>query len=91
MGNRNIDVGRTSPTRKTGKPIVGQMKAAGRSEAGTASQMQAGQSNCGAMSQQGSFTYQGNVSSPQQLLRLVGCSDPTARIESQTRGTPKRR
>jgi hypothetical protein len=91
VGNGNIDVGSTSPTRKTGKPIVEQMKGSGRSEAGNPKQMQAGQSNCGAMSQQGSFSYHGNVSSPQQLVHLVGCRDPKVRVESWTRPAPQRR
>jgi hypothetical protein len=95
VGNGNIDVGSTSPTRKTGKPIVEQMKGSGRSEAGNPKQMQAGQPNCGAMSQQGSFSYHGNVSSPQQLLHLVGCRDPKARVEPRvepwTRPAPQRR
>ena len=82
MGNGNIDVGNDS-TRKTGKPIVKQMTSTGSSSAGK--QMQAGQPNCGAMSQQGSFSYHGNVSSPQQLLHLVGCRDPKARPGPQRR------
>ncbi len=91
MGNGNFDVGNDSP-RKTGKPIVEQMKGSGSSSAGTVKQMQAGQpQNCGAMSQQGSFSYHGNVSSPQQLLRLVGCRDPKVRTESWTRPGSQRR
>ncbi|MBA7473225.1 hypothetical protein ES707_08560 [subsurface metagenome] len=82
MGNGNIDVGNGS-TRKTGKPIVEQMKGSDSSSAGK--QMQAGQPNCGAMSQQGSFSYHGNVSSPQQLVHLVGCRDGKARPGPQRR------
>jgi hypothetical protein len=90
VGNGNNDVGNDTPTRKTGKPIE-QMKGSGSSDAGN-KQMQAGQpANCGAMSQQGSFSYHGNVSSPQQLLRLVGCRDPKARVERLTRPAPQRR
>jgi hypothetical protein len=37
------------------------------------------------MSQQGSFSYHGNVSSPQQLLHLVGCRDGKARPGPQRR------
>ena len=92
VGNGNIDVGNDSPTRKTGKPMVEQMKAAGSSDAGTKRQMQAGQPHdCGAMSQQGSFSYHGNVSSPQQLVHLVGCRDPKVRGEPWTRPAPQRR
>jgi len=82
VGNGNIDVGNDS-TRKTGKPIVEQMTSSGSSSAGK--QMQAGQPNCGAMSLQGSFSYHGNVSSPQQLLHLVGCRDGKARPGPQRR------
>jgi hypothetical protein len=91
VGSGNNDVGNDT-ARKTGKPIVEQMKASGSSGAGTVKQMQAGQpQNCGAMSQQGSFSYHGNVSSPQQLLHLVGCRDPRVRTEPQVRPAPKRR
>jgi hypothetical protein len=96
VGNGNNDVGSGIPTRKTGKPIVDQMTGSGSSDAGSAKgiakQMQAGQpTNCGAMSQQGSFSYHGNVSSPQQLLQLVGCRDPKIRVESGIRRAPQRR
>lgn len=104
MGSGNNDVGSDTAPRKTGKPTVEQMKASGSSDAGIAKgivkgiakQMQAGQpANCGAMSQQGSFSYHGNVSSPQQLVRLVGCRDPKARVEARaepwTRPAPQRR
>lgn len=92
MGNGNIDVGNDTPTRKTGKPPVEQMKGSGSSDAGIVKQMQAGQpARCGAMSQQGSFSYHGNVSSPQQLLHLVGCRDPKVRAEPSTRPAPPRR
>jgi hypothetical protein len=91
VGNGNNDVGNDT-ARKTGKPIVEQMKASGSSGAGTVKQMQAGQpQNCGAMSQQGSFSYHGNVSSPQQLLHLVGCRVPRVRSEPQVQAAPKRR
>ena len=90
MGNGNNDVGSDTP-RKTGKPIVEQMQGSGSSGAGS-KQMQAGLSaNCGAMSQQGSFSYHGNVSSPQQLLHLVGCRDPKVRHEPLVRPAPQRR
>jgi len=89
VGNGNTDVGGDTSTRETGKPLVEQMSASGSSDAGSVKQMQAGLSrDCGAMSQQGSFSYHGNVSSPQQLLHLVGCRDPKVRAESRT---PQRR
>ena len=92
MGNDNIDVGSDTPTRKAGKPIVEQMRASGSTDPGTVKQMQAGlPANCGAMSQQGSFSYHGNVSAPQQLLHLVGCRDPKVRPGAQVRPTPQGR
>ena len=86
MGNGNVEVGGNSP-READKPFVAQMEGSGASGAKTVGQMQAGQSaNCGAMSQQGSFSYHGNVSSPQQLLHLVGWRDPKVRPEPWKRG-----
>lgn len=92
MGNDNIDVGNDTAPRKSGKPTTPQMQGGGSSDPGTATQMQAGQSgNYGAMSQQGSCSYHGNVSSPQQLLHLVGCRDPKVRVEPWSRPAPQRR
>jgi hypothetical protein len=91
VGNDNPGVGNLPPTRKTGQPIVEQMKGSGSSDAGTPKQMQAEQPrNCGAMSQQGSFSYHGNVSVPQKLVHLVGCRDPKVHVEPWTRPVPKR-
>jgi hypothetical protein len=90
VGNDNLGVGSLPPTRKTGQPNVEQMKASGSSDAGS-KQMQAEQPrNCGAMSQQGSFSYHGNVSVPQKLVHLVGCRDPKVRAEPWTRPARKR-
>ena len=76
MGNGNNDVGTSTPTRKTGQPIV-QMSSGPSSGKRTNQQMQAAQpQSCGAMSQQGSFSYHGNEAAPQKLVRLVGCHDP---------------
>ena len=91
MGNDNLGVGNVTATRKAGQPIVEQLKGSGSSDAGIAKQMQAEQPrNCGAMSQQGSFSYHGNVSSPQKFVQLVGCRDPKARIDPLIRPAPKR-
>ena len=91
MAHDNLRVGSVTPTRKAGQPIVEQMKGSGSSDAGV-KQMQAEQPrNCGAMSQQGSFSYHGNVSSPQKLVHLVGCRDPNVRIEPRTRPAPAKR
>ena len=74
MGNGNSDVGKT-PTRSTGQPI-GQMSSTGSSGKRIDQQMQSAQpTNCGAMSQQGSFSFHGNEAAPQKLVRLVGSHD----------------
>ena len=91
MGNDNLRVGSVTPTRKAGQPIVERKKGSGSPDAGV-KQMQAEQPrDCGAMSQQGSFSYHGNVSSPQKLVHLVGCHDPKVRIEPWTRPAPIKR
>lgn len=73
MGNGNNDVGSTTPTRKTTQSLA-QMSGAGAFGKRIDQQMQAAQpKNCGAMSQQGSFSFHGNEAAPQKLVRLVGC------------------
>ena len=90
MGNGNFDVGSKTPTRRNVQPIVEQMKGSGSSEARIDQQMQSAQpQNCGAMSQQGSSGFHGNVSSPQKLPQLVGCREPKVRAEPWIR--PARR
>ncbi len=91
MGNGNNDVGSKIPTRKAGQPIV-QMSGGGSSEKRIDQQMQAAQpQNCGAMSQQGSFSFHGNQAAPQKLVQLVGCRDPEVGAEPGIRPSPLKR
>jgi hypothetical protein len=91
VGNGNNDVDRKTPTRKAGQPIV-QMSGGGSSEKRIDLQMQAAQpQNCGAMSQQGSFSFHGNQAAPQKLVRLVGCRDPEVVAEPWIRPSPLKR
>jgi len=91
VGNGNNDVDRKTPTRKAGQPIV-QMSGGGSSEKRIDLQMQAAQpQNCGAMSQQGSFSFHGNQAAPQKLVRLVGCRDPEVGAEPGIRPSPRKR
>jgi hypothetical protein len=63
VGNGNIDVGSTTPTREPGQPVERQGKTSEHPV-----------SLCGAMSQQGG-EFGGNVSAPQKFVHLVGCRD----------------
>ena len=91
MGSGNNDVGSKTPTRNTGKPIV-QMSGSGSSGKRIDQQMQAEQpQNCGAMSQQGSFSFHGNEAAPQKLVQLVGCRASEVVAEPWTRPRPARR
>jgi hypothetical protein len=63
VGNGNIDVGSTTPTRKPGQPVEREGKTSEHHV-----------SLCGAMWQQGS-EFRGNVSAPQKFVHLVGCRD----------------
>jgi hypothetical protein len=91
VGNGNNDVGSKIPTRKAGQPIV-QMSGGGSSEKRIDQQMQAAQpQNCGAMSQQGSFSFHGNQAAPQKLVQLVGCRDPEVGAEPGIRPSPLKR
>jgi len=90
VGNGNNDVGRKTPTRKTSPPIV-QMGGGGSSESRIDQQMRAASpQNCGAMSQQGSFSFHGNESAPQKLVRSW-VPDPRAAAEPWVRPSPLKR
>jgi hypothetical protein len=92
VGNRNIDVGNKSPTRKPDQPIVEHL-------AGTdgSSELRIDKQNppkterpgiCGAMTQQGGDSGRGNQSAPQKFVQLVGCRDPKVRPEPWVRPRP---
>ncbi len=90
-GNGNKVEGKSTPTRKTGQPIV-QMRGGGSPGTRIDQQMQAAQpKNCGAMSQQGSFSFHGNEAAPQKLVRLVGCHDPEVAADPWARPRHKAR
>jgi hypothetical protein len=80
VGNGNIDVGKKSPTRKAGQPIVGRLFGSSglpelridSSKPATPAQA-ARRDICGAMAQQRGDS--GNQSAPQELLHLVGCRE----------------
>lgn len=65
MGNGNIDVGNVTPPLQLRRPAERQGEIRERPAI-----------FCGAMSQQDS-EFRGNVSSPQKLVRLVGCRERT--------------
>jgi hypothetical protein len=68
------------------------MSGGGSSEKRIDLQMQAAQpQNCGAMSQQGSFSFHGNQAAPQKLVQLVGCRDPEVGAEPGIRPSPLKR
>jgi hypothetical protein len=91
VGNDNNDVGSKTPTRKAGQPIA-QMSGSGSSGKRIDQQMQAAQPrNCGAMSEQGSFSFHGNQAAPQKLVRLVGCHGSEVVAEPLVRPRPARR
>ena len=77
MGNGNIDVGKKSPTRKTGQPIVERLFGSSGLPELRIDQPKPAQAsrrdNCGAMAQQRGDS--GNHSAPQELLHLVGCRE----------------
>src|ERR1700722_14880147 len=89
VGNGNFDVGKKSPTRKPGQPIVETL--AGNDDA---SARRIDKSNprkterpsiCGAMTQQCGDSGRGTESAPQKFVHLVGCRDPNARPETRVR------
>jgi hypothetical protein len=77
VGNGYIDVGKKSPTRKAGQPIVERLLGSNgspelRIDQGKPAQA-ARRDICGAMAQQRGDS--GNQSAPQELLHLVGCRE----------------
>ena len=77
MGSGNIDVGKKSPTRKTGQPIIDRVFGnTGLPELRIdhPKPVKAARPNvCGAMAQQRGDS--GVYSTPQELLHLVGCRE----------------
>ena len=81
MGNGNV-VGKESPTRKTGQPIVERLFGSNGLPALRIDRPKPAQAArpdiCGAMAQQRGDS--GNHSAPQELLHLVGCREKPGRI-----------
>ena len=77
MGNGSIDVGKKSPTRKTGQPIIERLFGSSGLPELRIDQPKPAQAArrdiCGAMAQQRGDS--GNQSAPQELLHLVGCRE----------------
>jgi hypothetical protein len=107
VGNGNIDVGSETPTRTPGQPMVdnlsGNNDSSGlRIDSSLKTERQEKSSNssvnpsinplgvCGAMSQQGS-EFRGNVSAPQEFVRLVGCRDRKAGMGASQYSNPVKR
>jgi hypothetical protein len=90
VGNGNIDVGKKSPTRKTGQPIVGRSFGSNGLPELRIDQPKPAQAArpdiCGAMAQQRGDS--GNHSAPQELLHLVGCREEAR--PHQPKATAKR-
>jgi hypothetical protein len=87
VGNDNIDVGNSTPTRKPGQPIIeNSVRRNGSSEQridpSNPVKRERPRSN-GAMSQQSCDS--GNQSAPQKFVRLVGCRDSKARPQPWVR------
>ena len=89
VGDGNSDVGKESPTRKPGQPMVEPLPGSEDS-----SQLRIDESNpqkterpriCGAMTEQCGDSGRGNDQTPQKFVHLVGCRDPNARPETWVR------
>jgi hypothetical protein len=82
VGNGNIDVGKKSPARTTGQPIVECLFGSNGLPELRIDQPKPVQAtrpdNCGAMAQQRGDSD--NHSAPQELLHLVGCREKPGRV-----------
>ena len=86
----NTDVGKKSPARTPGQPMMERLARTDRAperriEAPNTVRMKR-PVNCGAMSQQCGDS--GNTSTPQKFVQLVGCRDPKAGSEPWVRPGP---
>jgi hypothetical protein len=86
VGNGNIDVGNQAATRKAGRPVVERWPDTGFSDLRIDTPRTTTRpAITGAMAQQGGAVIGDNQCAPQKLVRLVGCSDPKARLEFKLR------
>ena len=88
MGNGNIDVGKQTPTRQPGQPLVESLSECNGSSGPRSDNSLKTKHPCGAMSQQGG-EFGGNVSAPQKFVHLVGCREPKAVRDSLARQSPR--
>jgi hypothetical protein len=95
VGNGNFDVGKTSPTRKPGQPIVEIVEISAGNDGSSAPRIDRSNPQpterpriCGAMTEQCGDSGRGNDQTPQKFVRLVGCRDPNARPETWVRPSP---
>jgi hypothetical protein len=88
VGNGNFNVGKKSPTRKPGQPIVGTLPGNDSSSVQLDAQKTERPRVCGAMTQQCGDSGRGNSYAPQKFVHLVGCRDTTARPETWVRPRP---
>ena len=93
MGNGNIDVGKKTPTRKPGQPVIEHLADGDGFAEPRIDQPPHLKTErpkiCGAMSQQRGDS--GNQSAPQKFVQLVGCRDPKARPVPWVRPPPAKR
>jgi hypothetical protein len=92
VGDRNFDVGKRSPTRKPGQPMVeplaGNDSSSPRGIDRSNPQKTERPRICGAMTEQCGDSGRGNESAPQKFVHLVGCRDPNARPQTWVRPGP---
>jgi hypothetical protein len=94
VGSGNIDVGNKTPTRKPGRPIVGDLiETDGPKLRTDEPNPRMKERACVAMTQQSCDSSRGNQSAPQKFVHLVGCRDPKVRPEPwvRTRRDPAKR
>lgn len=87
MGNGNIDVGKQTPTRKSGQPAVELTSGRNGSSEQRIDNPLKTERLCGAMSQQRNDFF-GNFSTPQKFVHLVGCREPKVLGDSEVRQYP---
>jgi hypothetical protein len=92
VGSGSIDVSSKDRARKTARPtaenLIGPADFLEPQIDGGQLRKEDGSRVCGAMTEQYGQGGRGNESVPQKFVRLVGCHDRSARIESEVRPRP---
>jgi hypothetical protein len=91
VGNGNTDVGKKTPTRESGQPIIERLASSGFPDLRIDHQdglKRERPRKCGAMSEQSSDSGRGNEQVPQKLVHLVGYRDPNAGPDPWIRPQP---